>query len=418
LAEEQANRIGTWNRLPIVEEVATSLASSQSLGLSDAENLALSHNPAIAQAASLVRAAQGNWEQVGLAPNPRVGYSGQQIGSRGLAEQDGVVISQEIVRGGKLHLNRAVASHEVSRARHELAMQRQKVLTDVRIAFYETLIAQRQAELGRELVEIGERSKQTAERLIEAKEIPKLDLLQARITLDEDKLIAQNAHHRYSAAWSSLAAVMGQPNLSPIMLQGSFEDSPQSFEFQEVLQQLRTMSPEVGVAMAEIERARCAYARSRVEPRPNFQVDGLVNARDNGIGGSSDGALVITAPIPVWNRNQGAITQAHYELHAAEQALQKLELDLQNRLAPVFERYANARQQVEQYQNSILPATRETLQLTQAMLKSGEIGFDRLLFMQRNYSRTNQAYLDHVRNLRIAEAELQGMLLSGSLQAK
>ncbi len=138
------------------------------------------------------------WEQVGLAPNPARRLLGQQIGSRGLAEQDGVVISQEIVRGGKLHLNRAVASHEVSRARHELAMQRQKVLTDVRIAFYETLIAQRQAELGRELVEIGERSKQTAERLMDAKEIAKLDLLQARITLEEDKIIAQNAHHRYS----------------------------------------------------------------------------------------------------------------------------------------------------------------------------------------------------------------------------
>jgi outer membrane protein, heavy metal efflux system len=408
--------VETGSRSPLLAEVEQPISNQQTLQLSDAESIALAHNPSLARAASLVRAAQGNWEQVGLAPNPTVGYSGQQIGSRGLAEQDGVVISQEIVRGGKLSLNRAVASHEVARARHELALQQQKVLTDVRIAFYETLIAQRQAEQSQQLVAISEKSRQTADRLLAAKEIAKLDVLQAQLTLDEDKIQARNATHRYTAAWSSFTAVLGQPTLAPMILQGQCDESPQTFDFQTVLQQLQTTSPEIRIALTEVERARCAYARARVEPKPNLRVDGLINARDNGIGGSSDGALVLTAPLPVWNRNQGAITQAHHQLHAAEQALQQLELDLQNRLAPVFERYENAKHQVEQYQTQILPATRETLELTEVMLKSGEIAFDRLLLTQRNYSRMNQNYLEHLRALRIAEAELQGMLLSGSLQ--
>ena len=72
-------------------------ATDGALTLSDLEQMAMSANPSVARAAALVQAASGNYTQVGLPPNPTVGYSGQQIGSRGLAEQDGVFINQEII---------------------------------------------------------------------------------------------------------------------------------------------------------------------------------------------------------------------------------------------------------------------------------------------------------------------------------
>ncbi|HEX5104644.1 MAG TPA: hypothetical protein VFV87_12575, partial [Pirellulaceae bacterium] len=70
--------------------------------LADFEQMALAANPSVARAAALVQAARGNYTQVGLPPNPSVGYEGQQLGSGGLAEQDGIFIQQEFVRGGKL----------------------------------------------------------------------------------------------------------------------------------------------------------------------------------------------------------------------------------------------------------------------------------------------------------------------------
>jgi cobalt-zinc-cadmium efflux system outer membrane protein len=51
------------------------------LTLGDLEQMALSANPSVARSAALVEAARGNWVQVGLPPNPSVGYEGQQIGS-------------------------------------------------------------------------------------------------------------------------------------------------------------------------------------------------------------------------------------------------------------------------------------------------------------------------------------------------
>src|SRR6476619_6344293 len=133
------------------------------LSLSAVEQMALSSNPSLSRAAALIDASRGTWQQVGLQRNPSVGYEGQQLGSGGLAEQHGVLFEQEIVRPGKLRLNREVASQDVSIAEQNLTAQRMRVLTDVRIAFYQTLVAQKQIQLADEIVRISREGSQAAD---------------------------------------------------------------------------------------------------------------------------------------------------------------------------------------------------------------------------------------------------------------
>src|SRR5690606_19646875 len=185
------------------------------LTLADLEQMALSANPSVARAAALVEAARGNWVQVGLPPNPSAGYEGQQIGSGGRAEQDGVFVEQEFVRGGKLTLNRNVAAQEVARAEHQLAAQQQRVLTDVRIAFYQVLIAQRQQALTLELRNIAAEGVKTAEALQRGKEVGKVDVVQAQLELENVEILVENARNRSRAAWQTLASVVGNPQLRP-----------------------------------------------------------------------------------------------------------------------------------------------------------------------------------------------------------
>lgn len=388
---------------------------SPRLSLTDLESMSIVSNPSIGRAQALVQSARGNWVQVGLAPNPVVGYSGQQIGSRGLAEQDGVVINQDIVRLKKLRLNRHVAEQEIFRAERQLAAQQQRVVTDVRVAYFQVLAAQRLIDTNIELVQIGQRGVQTAQKLFDAKEVGKADVLQAQIEIENAEILLNSNQNRHQSGWQQLSAVVGRPELTAQPLAGDLEVSMAKYTFEETLSRLSSSSPEIAIAMANIERARWAYQRALVESSPNIAVQGLVNARDNGIGGRSDGAVQITLPLPIWNRNQGGITQALGEATAAERALNQLELSLQNRLAPVFERYSNARNRVERYQSRVLPAAQEALDLSRQTYEVGETGFGSLLIAQRTYSQTRISYLESLRELRIAEAEMEGMLLAGSL---
>lgn len=388
------------------------------LTLSDLEQMALSANPSMARASALVEAARGNWVQVGLPPNPSVGYEGQQIGSRGLAEQDGVFVGQEFVRGGKLRLNREVAAQEIVKAEHQLAAQQQRVLTDVRIAFYRVLIAQRQEKLTGELQTIATETVKTAEKLLEGKEVGRVDVVQSQLELENANILAQNARNRSRAAWQTLASVVGNPDLPPQPVEGDLEEERALHDWQSSLERLLSSSPEIAAAMAEIERARWAAERARVEKTPNVTVQGLVNWRDNGIGGRSDAGITVGVPLPIWNRNQGGVVQAAQQAAAAERALQQLELALQNRLAPVYERYANALNQVTKFRTKILPGAQEALSLMQQRYQAGETDYVNLLTAQRTYSQTNLNYLESLRELRSAEAEIEGLLLFNSLESR
>ena len=98
-------------------------------------------------------------------------------------------------------------------------------------------------------------------------------------------------------------------------------------------------------------------------------------------------------------------------------ALERLELNLQSRLAPVFERYSSALNQVTRYRTRILPAAQQTLEYTRRLYEAGEFGYINLLTAQRTYAQTNLAYLESLRQLREATVTIDGLLLSDSLKA-
>ena len=388
----------------------------QELTVGVLEAISMMENPSIARYASLVEAAKGNWLQVGLKRNPTTGYEGQQLGSGGRAEQHGVFVEQEVVRGGKLRVNREVAAQEIGRANHQLSAQRQRVVTDVHIAFYQALIAQRQEQLTNQLAINAGQNLTASEALFMQKEVGKLDVLQAKLEVRNVQILVVNARNRRAASWQSLATVVGRPHWAMQNLAGNLDAVPQH-NWHQSLERLLGNSPEIAVAMTDIERARWQAERARIEKTPNITFRGLVNVVDNGIDGDPDGSVMVGLPLPIWNRNQGALIQAQHQAAAAERALQQLELSLQNRLAPVFERYSNALNQVKEYRETILPAAQETLELSRQLYQAGEAGFINLLTAQRTYSQTNLAYLEALRELRTAAAEIEGLLLSNSLQA-
>jgi outer membrane protein TolC len=108
----------------------------------------------LAQAARRVEAFQGQQVQVGLYPNPVIGYQAEEVGENGGAGQHGLFFRQEIVTSNKLGLNRAVAAHEVQQAEWDLRMQRQRILNDVRSRAYDVLAAQRTMEIADGLAEV------------------------------------------------------------------------------------------------------------------------------------------------------------------------------------------------------------------------------------------------------------------------
>jgi cobalt-zinc-cadmium efflux system outer membrane protein len=150
-----------------------------------------------------------------------------------------------------------------------------------------------------------------------------------------------------------------------------------------------------------------------VEPKPNVDVQASTqydNATEDQIA-----SVQVGIPLPVFNRNQGNIRRAAAELTAARAEVSRIELDLQNRLAAAFERYANARQRTEIYAERILPNARRSLELVATGYRAGQLNYVNLLTAQRTYFQTSVTYLESLGDLQQSMVAIDGLLLTGGL---
>ncbi len=377
-------------------------------------HIALMNNPAIPEAEARLRATRGKWVQVGLWPNPTIGYSGQQLGSGGQAEQNGFLLGQEFVRGHKLALNRSIAAQEIRAAEQRLRAVRLKLRADVRAHFYETLAAQKKISLTEELVRIGKKTSQMSDVLRATGDINLSTQLQARVQGDLANVALANRRAERIAAWRRLSAVLGQPGMQTVWVAGRLDRNLPNLSWEQTRAEVLQGSPDVAAAWIEVERAQRALRRAVAEPTPNVDIEAVVQS-DQGTN-STNANLVLKMPLPVFDRNQGGIQQAKAVLVAARLAVGRSELEQMGKLSHAFQRYQIARNQADRYSQTggILENTQKALTVATALYEAQETSYLDLLVAQRSYFEANLTYIESLRQAWTAIAEIEGYLLRDS----
>jgi len=196
-------------------------------------------------------------------------------------------------------------------------------------------------------------------------------------------------------------------------LVGDVSKIPESFEWEQQLSRLQTESPEIAIAMAKVARARHALNRACVEAVPDISTQLSVQYDDST--NDTIAGVQIGLPLPLWNRNQGGIRQAQAEVSEAIRNVDRVELNLQQRLADAFQQYADAYVTADSYAINILPRALRTFELVQQGYQQGEVGYLDVLAAQQTFSQTNLAYLDALSLLWKSYVQIDGLLLEGSL---
>jgi cobalt-zinc-cadmium efflux system outer membrane protein len=404
-------------RVPQVEAAspeAVPAAPAAKLTLDDLVARAQASHPAIASAGARLDAARGAWIQTGLGPNPVIGYEGDEIGADGTAGFQGGFVEKTFTTGGKLRLNRTVASQEVAKAQAELAAAQQRVTNDVRTAYYDVLVAQRGLDVTNTLVRIADDSIAVVRRLLDAGDASESDWRQARVEANMMRIKQATAANRHLAAWRQLAALVGDPNLPPGELADDLQNGVAEMSWDDVVGRTLGSSPEVAAAWSEVERARWALRRAEVEPLPDVTLQAGV-MYDN-VARETMASAMASIPIPIINNNRGGILQAEAEIRRAESEAQRVELRLRHQLAAAFARYQSSRITVERFNTEVLADAEATLNLVTKVYKAGEADYQKQLTAQRTYFQTRLDYIEALGELRKAAVQLEGLMLSGSLE--
>lgn len=383
------------------------------LTLESIEQLALENNPSIQQASAAICKAAGIRTQVGLKPNPSIGYFGEEIGNDNAAGLHGAFVSQTFVRGDKLAWNRTVLSHDVRFTRWQAEVQRFRVRNDIRIQFYEALGAQKRLELARQFRDVAEKGVEISKDLVRVKEAARPDILQSEVQLSEVDLAIQQAEYEFSAAWNTLVAIVGMPELAPTTLIGDLETPTAERDIEAAYAQMVAESPLLEAACAKVRRAQANLQRQRVQPIPNLNTQ-IGAGYDDGTG-DEFANVQLSLPIPLHNKNQGNIRAAYAEYCAATQNVSRLKMQIRHGLAQAMRALQVAQATVSQYESSILPKVGETLELMQKAQEAGEFDFLRVLTARRAYFDANLKYVAAKTQLAQANAKIDGLLLTGGL---
>lgn len=389
-------------------------SSDVSYTLDQVESIALARNPSLQAAEYLVQKAAGLRYQVGLAPNPTIGYFGQQIAAQD-TDQHGIFVEQEFVRGNKLQLNREVLSLTQNAQQWSVIAQQYRVLTDIRTGFYEALAAQQQLEIAKSLLDVAKRGVQVATDRLGAGEGSQIDVLQSQTLLSEISLTAERLELAYRGAWQHLAAVAGLDESVPLRLDGELRGTEVQPNWDSVLAELLATSPELSIANSLVAEKGALVRREQAQVIPN--VTGQFGA---GYDRGTDSGMIniqVAAPIPVWNKNSGNISAACAEYRRAQEDVRRLEQSIRSRLAGVSREYDSALVAVNRYQNEILPQSQKGLELAESAYQAGELDFLQVLVLRRTYFESLLKSIEVKGLLAVSDAKIDGLLLSQSLDS-
>ncbi len=431
-------------------------AAQPPLRLEDLERIALATNPTIAQTAAAIRAVQGQWIQAGAKPNPVVGYSGGELtiyrDKWRVQTSHMFFIEQQIVRGHKLRRAQQVLEHAQAAAEADAEAQRQRVLTAVRILYYDTLAAERLVEVRRDLARLAHEAVEFSEQLVSIGQADPPDVWQAEIEAQRADIDAQGAEQRRRRTRQVFAAVVGEPSVERAALEGNIEVAglptlelaktmfaafvgepsveraalggnieaglPTLGPAETTIARFVRDSPEVKAAQARILGAQAAIEQVRADRAGDIIVRGSFGynwERAHGNGGWV-GELEIGMPISLFDKKHGAIAAAQEQARIAELEASWLERSLRARFASAFQRYVTARDRAEALRVAIVPRAEKAYRFyLDRFHEISGASYPQMLAAQRTLF---QARAQRVESLAEAWHEatlIQGFLLSGEL---
>ena len=283
--------------------------------------------PRLAESDAEVRVAQGLADQAGVRPNPTVGLEVEDFAGSGpygglSQSQTTLSASQTFELGGKRAARTAAGRAEVEAARALARQSRADFAYDLAIAYAAAEAAQARVDLVAQDVERTGEDLRVARALVEAGREADLRRVQAEAAATAVRADLQAARADAAEALGRLSALAGAPApftaVGPSILAAAAELPARAAE-------LPAAIPSVAAAQAERDAAAQRVNVERTRPAPDLTVS--LGARR--LGGADATALVagVSAPLPLFDKNRGAVSAAAARLQVAESRLAAARLD-------------------------------------------------------------------------------------------
>jgi cobalt-zinc-cadmium efflux system outer membrane protein len=392
----------------------------EALTLADLQQIARTSSPVLRRAEADAGVAYGQMIQAGLHPNPTGGYEADQWQpgpnpNKHNAGQQGGFVNQLIKFPGKLSLAQSVARFDYINAYVAVRRAEVDVATAVRTNYFQVQLAQKGIEVNASLAAMADEVYQIQLRQMAAGEAAGYEPLQLYAQAVQARNALAIAQAGYRANWRQLVAALGRPDIPPSPLAGSIDQLPPVINAEAARARIIESHTDVLTAHNRILQAHTNLRLQKLNRAPDLYTNTVVqydHAAKN-----PQFNLQFGVPIPIWDRNQGNIRAAEYQISSNIDALASTQNDLSSRLADALGRYEANRIAVVNYRDKVLPALTQAYQglirryqQEPADAPGGKVAFNDIVTAQQNLSQALQSYLTSLTAQWQAVVDLAGLL--------
>ena len=389
-----------------------------SVFLRDAVALALLNSPDLAAFAWELRAREARLVQAGRLPNPALDVMVEDIGASGRAggatatdqviqPQTTMQLGQLIELGGKRTARRDAAARTRDLAAWDYEAARMNVLTRVTRDFIDVLTAQDMVALTAQTTSLVTQVQQSVAARVEAGVVSPIEENRAGVSLASVRIESARAVRMLDAARRRLASNWGasEPTFAGVAGQLSVATAlPAITELQGRL----ASNPDLARWAVEILQREALVASERAKRVPDVTLSGGYRRFTD----LQRGALVIGAsiPLPVFDRNAGAITEARSLLAKSHEERRGAEARVFVRLADAYQALASAHDELTAVRTAVLPGSRQTFEAVSEGYRAGKFGFLDVLDAQRTLIAAGGQYVRALAEYHKAVADIERII--------
>jgi len=389
----------------------------RTLTIQQAIDEAIQHNLNLLAERSRLAVADAALVTAHLRPNPVTSASADHLDwlgtgfnevNNGGPPEYAVRVDVPFERGSKRDKRVAVASIERTIAEAEFANAVRQLQIDVTLACIDVLAARASRALVADTLHALEELSRVNRARVTAGAIPPVESTRADVAMLQFRANAVRAELDQATATARLRTLLGRPVDDSVELADALtgldaSPAPELAHVQEVALGAR---PDLRALQLGRDRSIADLRLQEAIGRIDYTV-GAEYRRQDGVSGRSNSlGFFFSAPLPIWNRNQGEIARAGAQGDQAGLQIDARRAEVKAEVQTAFHEFVTTRDLVAEMQRDLLQPATSARDIAAYTYRAGATSLLELLDAQRAFNDSMQSFLDAQASLRRAAARL------------
>ena len=385
-------------------------------GLTSILDLALARNPAVSSAEGLIDQQRGNQTASGAYPNPTItgnlGYGEVRDAGRANIRES---LDRESLTEYNLNVGQPLEWPTLRAARQKVAdaglatahagmhETRLHLTTQVKVAFYDLLLAQQDAALARQNLDIVEGVARIVKARVKSGEGPQFEAIKAEVEVLKARQQLARADNAVRVNRVVVNTLTGGALESQYVVQGEFAGLTKDLQVEALIARMAIQHPTIQRLLNAVEQSDWKVEFERQSRMPAVTFNGSY-WREIGREAVQGG---LSVPVPLWYRKQGEIAASLGAKRREEAELLRTQQELARAIHQHYQDARTTAELIAVFDRGLLKQAQEALRLAQFSFQQGASSLLDVFDAQRVQRQIQMDYAQARYDLAVSIARLE-----------